>query len=195
MEEYKNNSLKAREAEESKQKPKQTSIVKGEVTKKETLRSKVMSTFIHEDRESVLEYAVMDVVVPMLKEAAMNLATGTLSMLFYGDASKASGKPNYSKVSTASYNNAGKRDYQGESNRSSTEGIILASRSDAVNVLNQMRDLITDYDRCTVADYYDLVGVSSNFTDNSFGWTNLDSAYISSTRGGFTIKLPTARRL
>jgi len=195
MEEYKNNSLKAREAESEKQKPKQTPIVKGEVKQKSSLKSKVMSTFIHEDRESVLEYAVMDVLVPMLKEAALNMVNGTLSMLFYGDANKG-GRVNYNKTSTSSASyNQGRRDYQAESNRSNTDDVILASRSDAVNVLNQMRDLIEQYDRCTVADYYDLVGVSSNFTDNNFGWTNLDSAYVTSVRGGFTLKLPTARRL
>ena len=194
MQEYKNNSEKAKNAT-SETKPKLKPIVKGEVKKKDSLKSKVLSTFIHEDRDSVLEYAVMDVIVPMLKEAALNVVNGTLSMLFYGDAGK--GKVNYNKASTASYRqNGGQRtNYNQESTRSDADGIILATRADAVAVLNQLRDTIADYERATVADYYDLVGISSNFTDNSFGWTNLDSAYVSATRGGYTIILPKARAL
>lgn len=193
MQEYKNNSEKAKAAT-NETKPKLKPIVKGEVTKKESLKSKVLSTFIHEDRDSVLEYAVMDVIVPMLKEAALNVVNGTLSMLFYGDAGK--GKVNYSKTSTASYRqNNGPRNYSQESTKSDTDGVVLASRTDAIAVLNQLRDTIADYERATVADYYDLVGISSNFTDNNFGWTNLDSAYVSATRGGYTIILPKARAL
>lgn len=194
MEEYKNNSLKA-QTEPKKEKPKMTSIVKGNVEKKETLGRKVLSTFIHEDKESVLEYAIMDVVVPKLKEAALDVVNGALSMLFYGEARN--GRVNYDKVrtSSASYRTQQRTDYRGESNRSDSDGIILESRADAIAVLNQLRDLITDYDRATVADYYDLVGMSSKFTDNNFGWTNLDSAYISNVRGGYTIILPKARAL
>ena len=194
MEEYKNNSLKA-QTEPKKEKPKMTPIVKGNVEKKETLGRKVLSTFIHEDKESVMEYAIMDVVVPKLKEAALDVVNGALSMLFYGEARN--GRVNYNKTTTssASFRTQERRDYHGESNRSDSDGIILESRADAIAVLNQLRDLITDYDRATVADYYDLVGMSSKFTDNNFGWTNLDSAYISNVRGGYTIILPKARAL
>ena len=203
MEEYKNNSLKA-QTEPKKEKPKMTPIVKGNVEKKETLGRKVLSTFIHEDKESVLEYAIMDVVVPKLKEAALDVVNGALSMLFYGEARN--GRVNYNKTTTSSasyrtqqrtdyHGESNRTDYHGESNRSDSDGIILESRADAIAVLNQLRDLITDYDRATVADYYDLVGMSSKFTDNNFGWTNLDSAYISNVRGGYTIILPKARAL
>jgi hypothetical protein len=192
MEEYKNNSLKA-QTEPKTEKPKMTPIVKGEVKKKDSLKSKVLSTFIHEDKESVIEYAIMDVVVPKLKEAAIDVVNGTLSMLFYGDAGKS--RVNYNKSSSASYRQGQRTNYQQESTRSGTEGIILENRSDAIAVLNQLRDLVTDYDRATVADYYDLVGISSNFTDNNFGWTNLDSAYVSAVRGGYTVILPKARAL
>ena len=192
MEEYKNNSQKAKEEQ---QKPKFQPVVKGEVKQKESLGKKVMSTFIHEDKESVKNYIFMEVIVPKIKEVTLDVVTGALSMLFYGDSSAArKGNKNYSGISTASYNN-GKTNYRNESMKTSIDGIILSTRVDAANVLNQMRDILTDYQKVTVADYLDLVGISSNFTDNSRGWTNLDSAYISNVPGGFTIKLLVPRQL
>lgn len=48
------------------------------------------------------------------------------------------------------------------------------------------------YDVCTVADFYDAVGETSEFTDRNWGWTPLElrDAQIQHVRGGYLIGLP-----
>ena len=44
----------------------------------------------------------------------------------------------------------------------------------------------------SVADFYDLVGVSGNYTDNKYGWTDIRNASVIHVRDGYMIKLPKA---
>jgi hypothetical protein len=73
--------------------------------------------------------------------------------------------------------------------------IILTSRVDAITVLNDMRDYIEDYGSVTVSNLYELVGEDSQGIDNSYGWTNLDRAYIKEARDGYIIEFPKAKYL
>ena len=45
------------------------------------------------------------------------------------------------------------------------------------------------------ADFYDIVGVTSEFTDNKYGWTSIRKAGIKPVREGFLIVLPRTRVL
>ena len=49
------------------------------------------------------------------------------------------------------------------------DDIILESRGEAEDVLERMDELIATYQVVSVADFYDLVGVSGNYTDNKYG--------------------------
>lgn len=72
---------------------------------------------------------------------------------------------------------------------------IFATRRDAEEILNCMGDLIDEYGFVTVDDLYDLVGVSGNYTDNKYGWTNISNAEIVQVRDGYMIELPKIRKL
>ena len=59
-----------------------------------------------------------------------------------------------------------------------------------------MEEIIATYGLVSVADFYELVGVPSNYTDNNYGWSNLRNAYVDRLRdGGYIIKLPRAFQL
>ena len=70
--------------------------------------------------------------------------------------------------------------------------IILESRGEAEDVLERMDELIATYQVVSVADFYDLVGVSGNYTDNKYGWTDIRNASVIHVRDGYMIKLPKA---
>ena len=53
-----------------------------------------------------------------------------------------------------------------------------------------MDELIDTYGNVSVADLYDLVGKSSEYTDNKYGWTNLRNAEPVRVRDGYMLKLP-----
>lgn len=53
-----------------------------------------------------------------------------------------------------------------------------------------MIDALATYNCVSVADLYDLVGMTSNYTDNKYGWYDLRTAYIQGVSGGYVIRLP-----
>ena len=76
--------------------------------------------------------------------------------------------------------------------RYGVEEYIIEERFDAAHVLTTLTENADMYDSVSVADYYDLIGVPSNFTDNSYGWTidTITQASIVPVRGGYIIKFP-----
>jgi hypothetical protein len=68
--------------------------------------------------------------------------------------------------------------------------IIIATRGEAEDVLDRMRDLINEYQVATVSDFFDLVGLTGEFTDDKWGWYDLRSATIRPVRGGYMFVLP-----
>ena len=57
-----------------------------------------------------------------------------------------------------------------------------------------MNELIDTYGMVSVADFYDLVGLQCNYTDNKYGWTDIRNASVVRVRdndgNGYLIKLP-----
>ena len=58
-----------------------------------------------------------------------------------------------------------------------------------------MEELLDRFDAVSVADLFDMAGISCNYTDNKYGWTNLDSARVERVRDGYIIRLPRATTL
>ena len=74
------------------------------------------------------------------------------------------------------------------------EDYILADRDDAAHVLSMLFEHADVYNSVSVADYYDLIGVTAEYTDNNYGWT-LDEIHKAVTRpesGGYVILFPPA---
>ena len=104
---------------------------------------------------------------------------------------------NASKVSYRSYYDEVNRRQNNSYNRSSRTGysyddIIFDNRGEAEDVLARMDELVATYGLVRVADLYDLVGITGNFTDNRYGWTDIRSAKIVIVSDGYMIKLPRA---
>ena len=55
-----------------------------------------------------------------------------------------------------------------------------------------MDELIETYGSVSVADMYDLVGISCEYTDNKYGWKNIRTAEPVHVRDGYMLKLPRA---
>lgn len=69
----------------------------------------------------------------------------------------------------------------------------LKTRGEAEEVLSQMEAMLDRYKLVRVADLYDMAGITHDYTDNDYGWTNLRSADIVRTRDGwYMIRLPRA---
>lgn len=68
--------------------------------------------------------------------------------------------------------------------------ITLATRVEADEVLTRLRQLIDRYEEASVADLYKMLGVNPEYTDDKWGWDDLDTARVSRSRGGYTLDLP-----
>jgi hypothetical protein len=68
--------------------------------------------------------------------------------------------------------------------------IVLDQRAEAEEVIDRLYDVVNKYEQATVADLYDLVGLSSTHTDHKWGWTDLRGAGVSRIRDGYLLDLP-----
>jgi hypothetical protein len=197
MEEYKSNSDKSKTTESAPEK-KVEKVIQGTVkTKKKNEIRKFTDVFISEDVSNVRSYILMDVLVPAIKKAVSDIIKDGIDMLLYGDSNGSRRRerddirPSYRK-----YYDDRDRSRSRERERVnvySFDDIVLNNRGDAEDVLDNMLDIIEEYGTVSVADMYDLVGMSSNYTDNKYGWTDLRTAHVERERsGGYIIKLPRA---
>lgn len=190
MEEYKNNSKKSK-SEETKSLEK---VISGTAkTKKKNDVQKFADVFISEDVNNVKSYILMDVLVPAIKKAISDIVVNGIDMILYGEAGHTK-KSNGTKPSYRSYyesNNGNRATIRRTAY--SFDDIVMDNRADAEEVLDSMLATIDKYGIVSVADMYDLVGITGNYTDNKYGWTDLRSARIERERdGGYTINLPRA---
>ena len=59
--------------------------------------------------------------------------------------------------------------------------------------LDELNRQIEDYGVVAVSDFYDLIGVKTEFTDSKYGWTDLSLGSVQSYRDGYVLQLPSPR--
>ena len=194
---YKPNSHKFKEEqkESSDDRKKLEKVVKGNVkTRKKSSIRKFADDFIAEDAKNIKSYVVLDVLIPALKKAVSDIVTNGIDMILYGESGSNKKRSNASYVSYRDYSD--RRDDRYRDNRTRTgygyDDLILDTRGEAEEVLSRMDELIETYGVATVADLYDLVGKSCNYTDNKYGWTNIRNSEAVRVRDGYLLKLPKA---
>ena len=194
MAEYKGNSHRSKEQQEGAEKKKIEPIAQAK-TKTKSEAKKLVGAFVQEDVTSVKDYIINDVLIPAAKKAITDIITNGIEMLLYGE-TRSKSKSRDTKVSYTKYYDRD-RDYDRPSRSRGRYGydyddIILDTRREAEEVLDRMDDLIDTYGMVSVADLYDLVGISGNYTDNKYGWTNLRNSDVQRVRDGYLLKLPKA---
>ena len=202
MDNYKPNSHKYKEDNKagSEERQKFDKITKGAVvTKKKSEVSKLKDIFVSEDIKSVKSYIFMDVLVPAIKDAIEDIVTNGIRMILRGDTSARRSSSNASKISYRDYydgdrrNNDRFRNETRSATKYSYDDIILESKGEAEAVLERMSEIIDIYGMVRVADLYDLVGATGDYTDNKYGWTNISGAKPVRVRDGrYMLDLPRA---
>ena len=174
IEKYPSNSNSKKE--EVREEKKVEKVVRGTVSKrKKPLGKRMTETFIGEDINTVSSYLVNEVLIPAAKSTLFDMVQGGFEMLLFGERRASSRGGKRDNRSYVSYNNYSsrkddRRDISPRDRaRHNFDDIILDSRGEAEEVLNHLVDLIIDYGEATVADLYDLVGITGNFTDQKYG--------------------------
>lgn len=198
-----NSKFKPEPRQEDKQEKKVEKVVSGTaVQKKKSFGKKVLETFVGEDIGNVREYLIHDVFVPAVKSTLSDMVQGGIDMMLFGEkrGSRTTRDRGRSYVNYGGYSSMDKRDNRGRDERKEMSNqsrarhdfgdIVFPTRGDAEVVLSHLVDLTIEYGQATVADLYDLAGITSNYTDDKYGWTNLSRSDVSPIRGGYVINLP-----
>lgn len=190
---YKPNSYKYKEEEKERKKVDKVVTSPVKVKKKGELR-KLRDVFISEDAGNLKTYVFMDILVPTIKKAISDIVRDGVDMILYGEAGKSSkNRGSNTYVSYRDYSSSERRRDDDRSPRRGREidDIIIYNRREAEDVLSNLDGIMEAYKVVSVADYYDLLGVTPEYTDNRYGWTNIRNAEIVRTRdGGYIIKMP-----
>lgn len=200
MAEYRSNSHKSRETEQVPEK-KVTKVVSGSVqTKKKSMAQKAMSLLLPDDVTNPGGYFLQEYVMPYVGDMILD----TLGSLFgRGRRNNSSREVPATRVNYRQAFNGGNRSQVNNNNIQAQarnaydyDDIILNNRGDAESVLTRMDELMATYGIVSVADYYDLCGMTTDYTANKYGWTSIRNAYVERVNGGgYTIKLPRAMAL
>ena len=196
MEDYTPNSHRFREEQKaSGEREKMQKIVKGTVkTKKKSEMVKFKDVFISEDAATVKSYLLMDVLLPALKNTIEDVVTNGIRMILRGETSSRS-RSTADKVSYNRYYD--RRDDRGSSSKTTRSGysyddLFFDSRGEADAVLSRLDEAIEQYGLISVADMYDLAGITPSHTDYNYGWSNIRNAEIRRTRDGYILDMPKA---
>lgn len=176
-------------------------VVVGKVTRrKKPLGKRFSETFVGGDAQTVWTYVLNDVMVPAAKDMVADAVSQGIEKMLFGESRGRSrgatvagaAYTSYNRISTQAKAAAGPRrdiSHKARANHDFDE-IILDTRAEAQEVLDQLFTLISDYDVATVADLYEMVGQTGTFTDEKWGWVDMRGAGVSRIKGGYLLNLP-----
>jgi len=173
-------------------------VVTGKVDARKTPWYKKLSrNIIVGDANTVGEFVVQDVLLPAVRNLIRDAVVGTVERGLYGSARRSAGssailggrpglQTRYDKMSDP----GGRTMSRDALRRHDFAEVALDSLAEAEEVLNTMVYRIERYRVVSVADFYDLVGITGSWADRSWGWDDLRTADIRQSRRGWILDLP-----
>lgn len=175
-------------------------VVSAEATRrKKSLGKQFQNTFFGGSARQAVEYMVFNVLIPAAKDALADAGAQGIEKLIFGESRRKG--PSHGPPGYVSYNRmsqrpgpAGMMPRQLSSRarqQHDFDEILLASRREAESVIDQMYDVLSQYEAVTVADLYTMTGLTSTHTDHKWGWTDLRGTQVRRVRNdGYLLDLP-----
>lgn len=207
---YPGNSKQSKSVTTSQSKPQQekkipTLNLKGSVTqKKKSIGRRMADAFIGPDVVDVKAFLINDVAIPAVKNIVVDILDGVRDSIelalfgtSHGRVTRNRGNNPNTTISYAQYwngqNNHNKQQptvrYSG-SNRNTPQDLVFSNNAEAMEVLNNLCDMIDMYGAVSVSELNDMLSLPKTFTDQDWGWTNLSTASVRGIRGGYLLDLP-----
>lgn len=206
LEQLPSNSDKIKNKEEKREEIKLDKVVTGNITvKKRGFFKRFKKSMVSEDAENVGGYVIQDIIIPTVKDLIFDAARGALEMILWGNTSGRRGRKG--NVPYNSLNEKSTYQYNGRTNGSSREErksrrnynyfdiseMVFDRRSDAEDVLYQLRMVLEEYPSVSVANFYDVLDMSAPYTAENYGWTDLKDADVRKCKGGYYLDVPDPR--
>jgi hypothetical protein len=173
--------------------------------KKKSLGKQFKDTFVGGDAKMAARYVVFDVLVPAAQEMIVEAGRTGIEKMIFGERRSRRGytPPQSGPTGYVSYNRYSSSSRSGPERvmsrraraRHDFDEIVLETRGEADEVIDQLYEIVSRYDSATVADLYELVGLASTHTDNKWGWTDLRGAGVTRVRSGYLLDIPEPRPL
>lgn len=198
MEEFKPNSHKYREEQRASEDRQRTGkVVSGKVkARKKSGVQKFADRFISDDADNLKSYISEDIIIPGIKNIIEDIVIKGIRIVLRGQTGER--RNDRTPGSRISYRDCYDRDarsnnyIRANTSRYSYDDIIFDNIQDAKDTLAKLDEIVETYKMVCVADLYDCVGITASTTDYKYGWTDIRSARIESTRDGYFLKLPKA---
>ena len=214
MEDLPSNSHRAKtETPESKNEKNIEQIVTGPViVRKPSGFKRLRTQFIKGDATSVGDHVLWNVLMPAAKDMVADMGITFWEMMIYGERrgpgvvggfmsrttappSQSTSRFNYAGISSGGgssrlVNGPTPQPATHEHERFVPNEIIVSSRAEAEAITLKMEELIERYTAVTVADLYRMIGRSINYTDDKWGWRNLEHANVKRVGQGVLLVLP-----
>ena len=175
-------------------------ITSDAIRRKKPLRRKFSEVFIAGSARTAIGYALWEVLLPAAKDTVVEVITQGVEKLFFGESRRRGSLPpqsgptgyvSYNRYSMQNRMSSPQRVISRQARaRHDFDEIVLESRTEAEEVIDRLYEVISRYESATVADLYQLVGLSSSHTDYKWGWTDIRGAGVSRSRDGYVLDLP-----
>jgi hypothetical protein len=202
MQDFPPNSQKAKATEAPREKLKPVTSAET-VRRKRGLGRKFKETFFGGTAKDAASLTVTDVLVPEIRDLMHNAILNILEYVFYGDRARprrGGGILPNQNMGRVAYDSISKPTRASQQTtrisrkaraRHDFDDLIIPTRQEAEEVLDQMFEILSRDGDVSVANLYELTGVRSEFTDTKWGWHNLRGAKAVRLRnGGFLLDLP-----
>jgi hypothetical protein len=175
--------------------------------KKKSLFKRFTDVIIGGDSKTVVHYVFAEVIIPQVKDLLAEATSSGIEKMIYGESrprgarygGRPAGPTNYTKYSVRGTNPIGSatRDPRDRPPNPTSlpkqldyEEILLQTRLEAETVLERLFDLIGEYESASIHDIKNLVGWSPSYTDQKWGWTDLQGSSVRRVREGYMLELP-----
>ena len=181
-------------------KPPMKKVTTGNVTvRKPRFGSKALAVFGGATLAVVTEYVVNDILIPEAKNILSEVIRGGSDMILYGEQQAGRSRlRNNQGNSFISYNKGSQSNRRAPRDTKmlgrtvhNFDDILFDTKGDAEEALKMLRERINEYAETTVADLYELAGITGSFADHKYGWDDLSTARTARDRsGGYLILFP-----
>lgn len=181
-------------------------VTVGEVKRrKKPLGKRFTETFVQGEAHGAWNFVLYDVLVPAAKDMVADAFSQGIERMLFGEARSRSRRPyssgsalggrsnyvNYTRYSASEPRREEPRTVSRKARANHNfDEIVLTTRPEAEEVLDRLNELINRYGSASVADLYELVGVTGSYTDDKWGWFSLSGSDITRVRDGYLLDVP-----
>ena len=202
---YQSNANKDRDPRDPKPEKKIEKVVTGEVVQRpKSIGHKFKNIFFGGDARAAARFVTSDVLLPALRNLIVDMTSKGIERVVYGESSyrrrPSDYRPRIQYNTPVYYRTPDPRDVRGpnlpdqgrpyRTRRREPNDIILGTREEADDVVEQLMDVLDKYQVVSLADLYATLGVEGSYIDNKWGWTYLNNLEVRQVREGYLLDLP-----